>query len=346
MHMADALISPAVGGTMWLVSMAATHHAARKAGQDFSGPKVPLMGVLGAFVFAAQMINFTIPGTGSSGHLGGGILLTVLLGPHGGFLTMVSILTIQALLFADGGLLALGCNIFNLAFLPCYLAYPFIFQTIAGPDPSRRRLAVAITAATVIGLQLGALGVIAETVLSGIAELPWQTFALFMLPIHLAIGAVEAAVTTAVLWYLRREMPTLLAFEPAAATPRSFQRRLVVGIVLLALMTAGVFSSFASSNPDGLEWSVAKTTGSENLESSGTWHGIAAAWQKKIALLADYQLPFSPDRTGDVEKPEGKRERTVLDRISLAGILGTVLTLMIAGAVGAGCCAFARRNGR
>src|SRR5450830_1915585 len=112
MHMADALISPVVGGTLWAVSAAVTYSCAKKAGTDFPEQKIPLMGVLGAFVFAAQMINFAIPGTGSSGHLGGGMLLSVLLGPQAGFLVMASILTIQALLFADGGLLALGCNIF------------------------------------------------------------------------------------------------------------------------------------------------------------------------------------------------------------------------------------------
>ena len=78
--------------------------------------KIPVMGVMGAFVFAAQMINFTIPGTGSSGHLCGGMMLTALLGPYAAFLTMIGVLLIQCLLFADGGLLALGCNIWNMAF--------------------------------------------------------------------------------------------------------------------------------------------------------------------------------------------------------------------------------------
>ena len=117
MHMADALISPAVGGAMWAVSAAAVAWCSKKVKEDLDERKVPLMGVLGAFVFAAMMINFTIPGTGSSGHLGGGLLLAVLLGPHAAFLVIASILVVQALFFADGGLLALGCNIFNLGFI-------------------------------------------------------------------------------------------------------------------------------------------------------------------------------------------------------------------------------------
>jgi len=114
--MADALISPAVGGTMWAVTAGAALYSAHKLQKEQDDKKVPLMGVMGAFIFAAQMINFSIPGTGSSGHLGGGLLLAIMLGPYAGFITMASILTIQALFFADGGLLALGCNVFNTNF--------------------------------------------------------------------------------------------------------------------------------------------------------------------------------------------------------------------------------------
>jgi cobalt/nickel transport system permease protein len=126
MHMADALLSPGTGGVMWAATAVTIFYSARKVQSQLDNRKIPLMGVLGAFVFAAQMINFAIPGTGSSGHIGGGLLLAILLGPQGAFLTMASVLTVQALFFADGGLLALGCNIFNLVFsllcrLPVYL---------------------------------------------------------------------------------------------------------------------------------------------------------------------------------------------------------------------------------
>ena len=116
MHMADALISPAVGGTMWAATAGLTAYSAKKLKDDLDEHKVPLMGVLGAFIFAAQMINFTIPATGSSGHLAGGMILAILLGPYAAFLTIASVITIQALFFADGGLLALGCNIINMGF--------------------------------------------------------------------------------------------------------------------------------------------------------------------------------------------------------------------------------------
>ena len=110
MHMADALVIPAVAGTMYLASSAAAGVSVHKVKLENDPKKIPAMGVMGAFVFAAQMINFTIPGTGSSGHLCGGLLLTAVLGPWAGFLSMIGVLLTQCLFFADGGLLALGCT--------------------------------------------------------------------------------------------------------------------------------------------------------------------------------------------------------------------------------------------
>ena len=99
MHMADALLSPGVGATMWTASAGAIAYCSKKVREELDDRKVPLMGVLGAFIFAAQMINFTIPATGSSGHLGGGLILAILLGPHAAFLTIASVLVVQALFF-------------------------------------------------------------------------------------------------------------------------------------------------------------------------------------------------------------------------------------------------------
>jgi cobalt/nickel transport system permease protein len=166
MHMSDALLSPVVGGAMWAASAVAVAHSARRMGQEMDSRRIPLMGVLAAFVFAGQMINFTIPGTGSSGHLGGGVILAVILGPYAALLAMASILTVQALFFADGGLLALGCNIFNIGFFPAFIAYPLVFRPLAGDRPGPRRLMVASLAAGLAGLTLGALGVVLQTVFS------------------------------------------------------------------------------------------------------------------------------------------------------------------------------------
>ena len=126
MHMADALISPAGGGAMWAAGGAVVVYSARKVRSELDESKIPLMGVAGAFVFAAQMLNFAIPGTGSSGHLGGALLLAILLGPEAAFLVMASILAVQALFFADGGLLALGCNMINMGFFSAFVADPLV----------------------------------------------------------------------------------------------------------------------------------------------------------------------------------------------------------------------------
>ena len=136
MHMADALLSHTVGGAMWGASALTAAHCARTLRRNPDPAKVPLMGVLGAFVFAAQMVNFSIPATGSSGHIGGGLLLAILLGPEAAFLVIASVLAVQALFFADGGLLALGSNIFNLGVFPAFIAYPLVYRPIVGDQLS------------------------------------------------------------------------------------------------------------------------------------------------------------------------------------------------------------------
>lgn len=350
MHMADALISPVVGGGMWAVSVGIIAYCSRRIKEKINDRIVPLMGVLGAFVFAAQMINFTIPGTGSSGHLTGGLLLAILLGPYAAFLVMSSIITVQALLFADGGLLALGCNIFNMAFPACFIAYPFIYRPIASvSNPSTLRLLVGAVAAAVIALQIGAFGVVLETSLSGISELPFKTFVLFMQPIHLAIGMVEGVVTAGVVGFLYRFRPEL--FENTENTLHiaadGALKRVLVGFGVLALITAGVFSWFASSNPDGLEWSVGRVTGKEELGTAQDGiHAVFAAIQSKLAFLPDYSLP--EPQTGlkhEGNEDSGSGQAKTADNAdeawpavsaitSLAGIIGGIITLLIVSAVG------------
>ena len=336
MHMADALVSPAVGVSLWAAGTAATCYSARQSGKELSEQKIPLMGVMGAFVFAVQMINFAIPGTGSSGHLGGGMLLAVLLGRHAGFLVMTSILMIQSLLFADGGLLALGCNVINLAFFPCYIAYPLIYRPIVGQKPSKLRLALGVSLAAVVGLQLGAAGVVLETVASGITELPVQTFAWFMLPIHFVIGLVEAAVTTVVLFYVWREMPELIKGESAPVqSDKQSLKRLLITVMIAALLISGGLSWYASEQPDGLEWAIIKTAGHDELQNSSWLHEILAQWQQRVGLFADYQAGLA--------SLTDKKAAVDLDT-SAAGIIGAVLILAIVGIVGAGCHLLAKRS--
>lgn len=261
MHMADALLSPAVGATFWLASgtvLARCAHTLKTSDRD---DLVPLMGVLGAFVFAAQMINVTIPGTGSSGHLGGGLLLSILLGPQAAFLVIASVLTVQALFFADGGLLALGANLFNMGLMSCLVVYPLIYRPLmrgAGTLPSKRRIGWVAMLTSMIGLQLGALAVVMQTYWSGISSLPVGTFMWLMQPIHLAIGIGEGLATAALIVFVRQARPDLLAANASAAPSASSP--FVLGVGGLAMLMAGVLSWFASSKPDGLEWSIVHTT--------------------------------------------------------------------------------------
>ena len=210
MHMADALVVPAVAGTMYALSTGTAAYSIRKVRLEQDEKRIPVMGVMGAFVFAAQMINFTIPGTGSSGHLCGSMLLSAILGPFAGFLTMIGILLIQCLLFADGGLLALGCNVWNMAFYGCFIGGFLIWKPIMRKGFSRAKIIVASIIGCILCLQLGAFSVTVETLLSGVTELPFSTFVLFMQPIHLAIGLVEGLITASVLIFVYEARPTLL----------------------------------------------------------------------------------------------------------------------------------------
>ena len=335
MHMADALISPAVGGTLWAAAAGLTAFSARKLKKNLDEHKVPMMGVLGAFIFAAQMINFTIPATGSSGHLGGGMILAILLGPYAAFLVMASVLTIQALFFADGGLLALGCNIFNLGFFPCFIAYPLIYRKIVGARPTQGRILLGAMAAAILGLQLGALGVVLETWFADVAELSLSTFLLLMLPIHLAIGIVEGGITAAVVSFVWKAHPAILTQAPHPPAVRVHSHKpLLLGLALFAVVAGGMLCWFASTHPDGLEWSLKGVTGREELAGPKEGvHGVMAWIQEKLAFLPDY----------DFRKPEeekaGQKEESwpeVSPGKSLAGILGAAMTLLLAGVIGFG----------
>ncbi len=299
MHMADALVVPAVAGTMYAASTAAAAYSIRKVRLENEPKKIPAMGVMGAFVFAAQMINFTIPGTGSSGHLCGGMLLTAMLGPFAGFLTMTGILLIQCLVFADGGLLALGCNIWNMAFYGCFVGGLLIWKPFMKRNMTKRRITAVSVAACVITLQMGAFSVTLETLASGITELPFSVFIGAMQPIHLAIGLVEGLITAAVLLFVYEARPGMLWAETAAKEEGrfSFRRTLVILAAAAAFIGGGV-SLFASALPDGLEWSMERTAGTSELAASGGAYELAESIQGTTAILPDYAFSFSDSAAG------------------------------------------------
>ena len=324
MHMADALLSPAMGGIMWTATAATTFYCSRKVQSQLDNKKIPFMGVLGAFVFAAQMINFAIPGTGSSGHIGGGLLLAILLGPHAAFLTLASVLTIQSLFFADGGLLALGCNILNLGFFPCFIAYPFIYKKITGNHLIQQKLITGSILAALIGLQLGAFAVVMQTYFSGITALPFSSFLLIMQPIHLAIGLVEGIATAGVISFIWNARPEILDRvineQPLGQVP---VRSIIIGLLTATVLTGGILAWYASEHPDGLEWSIEKVTGSPELKSHDqSMHSKLKNIQEKTCLMPDYF--FKQEEAGHEPSPVVARAGT-----TVAGLFGGLLVLAI-----------------
>ena len=363
MHMADALVSPAVAVTMYAASAAAAGvslvqlHKEEAAAPELAKKKLPTMAVMSALVFAGQMINYTIPGTGSSGHLCGGMLLSAILGPWAGFLSMIVILAIQALFFADGGLLALGANVWNMAFYGCFVGYFLIYRPLMQgrllAGKGRTKLVLASVLGCVVTLQLGALSVVVETSLSGITALPFGAFAALMQPIHLAIGLVEGGITAAVLLFVYQTRPELLQCASASGAKNRCSRRAALAILFQirlreimkinavpALVIGGGLSLLASANPDGLEWSLfgnEEAGYSANMGLDEEAYGAesaaaekAAAVQEKTSLLPDYNFAGSDSAAGT----------------SVSGLVGCALVAALAACISLAGRAARKRSGK
>ncbi|MBO4361069.1 MAG: energy-coupling factor ABC transporter permease [Eubacteriaceae bacterium] len=335
MHMADALLSPQVAAVMYAASgTAAGISLSKLRKEDAENRSIPVMAVAAALVFAGQMINYTIPGTGSSGHMCGGMLLTALLGPYAGFLSMIVILTIQCLFFGDGGLLALGANVWNMAFYGCFIGYFFIYRPImhsslfsGRPEKSavRSRLILASILGCIITLQLGAFSVVVETSLSGITELPFGAFAALMQPIHLAIGLVEGLITSAVLVFVYQSRPSLLRdVESSDASAQKSVKSVVAILAVFVFLVGGVLSLFASENPDGLEWALFGNSDagySENMGLDEEDFGIASNASETAGQIQE-NTSFLPDYSfKDSDSPAGT---------SVSGIVGSAMVALAA----------------
>jgi cobalt/nickel transport system permease protein len=346
MHMADALLSPVVGGTMMTVTVGIAAYSVKKIQNELDDNKIPLMGVMGAFVFAAQMINFSIPGTGSSGHVGGGLLLAILLGPYAGFLTLTSVLLIQALFFADGGLLAFGANVFNLGFFTCFIAYPLIYRLFIKKGYSSKRIFTASMISALVGLQMGAFSVILETLFSGKVELPFSTFVLLMQPIHLAIGIGEGLVTAAIVTFVWKARPEIIEKSGLNKSSGNMSiKRVFLSLIVSGFIIGGALSWFASSNPDGLEWSMAKTLGSAEIQTQSSIHVKLSEIQNKIAILPDYSFKAAESATQGQEE-ESEAWPAVSAGTSISGILGGAMTLALAVLTGILVAFLKRKKGR
>jgi cobalt/nickel transport system permease protein len=289
MHMGNELLTLPAAGALFAGAGTGIAFAAARARRGLDEARAPLLGVLGAFVFAAQMVNFPVlPGT--SGHFLGASLLAILLGPHAAALGLSAIVIVQCLVFQDGGLLALGANLLNMALAAPYAAWA-AFRAIApaSGEAGRGRFYAAAFAASMASVLAGAILVPIEVAAAGVARIPLPFFLGTLAGVHAVIGAAEGAITFAVLVSLARMRPDLLpGTRPAPGGPPL--AAVVLSIGAAALLVAGFLSLAASGKPDGLEATLEKTKAVEGAPADPAARAADRAGER-IAILPDYTRP-------------------------------------------------------
>lgn len=245
MHIPDGFLTAGVALPLDAVSAAGVLYAARRQRVEAAGRMIPAMGMLSAFVFAAQMLNFPVLG-GTSGHLVGGALLAILLGPTAGFMAMAAVVIAQALFLQDGGLIALGANLFNIGAVAIWGGY-LVYRLAAGSDPGPRRAAAAAFAAGWFSLEFSALSCALQLALSGVVPLSVGVPA--MCGYHALIGLAEGALTAGILSIVRGVRPDF-AVQARSLTGLAdwVGAALLVALPYVLLILAG-----SSDLPDPLE---------------------------------------------------------------------------------------------
>ena len=274
--------------------------ALRQMRRQLPHRKVPLLGLAAAFVFAAQMLNFPVAG-GTSGHLVGGVLTAVLLGPSAAVIVLASVLIVQCFLFADGGVTALGANIFNMGLIGGVMGYA-VYRNVRGVVPGTRGVVMAAAFAAWCSTILAAMVCAGELALSG--TVVWSIAFPAMVNVHMLIGIGEGFITALVIVAILRARPELLEQTTSNTTTPACGPVLVFGLLIsfgLALFVA----PFTCSWPDGLD-KVAQTLGLEHR---------AARAPLIPSSIANYQLP-------------GISSAAVAT--SLAGVIGTVVVFVLA----------------
>lgn len=267
LHIPDGFLSVAIALIGWLVMLGLLAVAVRRSQNTIGERQMPLLGIMAAFIFAAQMINFQVAG-GTSGHLLGGALAAIALGPWAAMLVMTSVIGVQALLFQDGGLLALGTNILNMGMLTALIAYG-LYRVVA--QRSRTTRLVVAGGAAWLSVMGAALATSLQLWLSGTANLRLVIPA--MLGVHALIGLGEALITVAALGFILRTRPDLID-----ATPARGGRGWIIGGVIAAVAVV-VLAPLASADPDGLE-RVAQDMGF-----------LARGQDAPYTVLPDYTIP-------------------------------------------------------
>jgi len=327
MHMANELLSVPVATTTLAIAAGSLGLICRKVRQIIATDKLALMGILGAFVFAAQMVNFQLPAMpGTSGHMVGAVLLAIILGPHLGAIVISSVVIIQCLIFQDGGLLALGCNIINMALVPSYLGY-FLYRTVMNGQFSSLKAYIGAMLACVIAVEAGAVLVPVQAALSGVLAVPLSTFLITMIGIHFLVGFVEGLITVAVLAYLQRVRPDVVADSLPGKVRLSRKAVLATLVVFTVIIGAGL-SLLASDLPDGLEWSYAERPDQPDFEA------VVSNPDSRITAVDDFQSKYSllPDYSARAAKIGGVTEQEAdfgAGWTSFAGVVGSALTMAV-----------------
>lgn len=275
----------------------------RRAKQTLPPRRVPMLGLTAAFVFAAQMLNFPVA-AGTSGHLIGGVLVSVLLGPSAAVLVMSSVLIVQCIVFADGGLLALGANVFNMGIISSVGGYA-IYRSVRSIMPQPRGRLVAVAFASWVATVAAAIVCAGELAISG--RVRWAAAFPAMAGVHMLIGVGEAVATTLVVFTLSNTRPDLLEEEAAVTieSRRSSRWELLVFGLLISLGLVLFVAPFASTAPDGLDWVANQLSFAER----------AATARALPTPLPDYQLP-------------GIRSAALAT--ALAGAVGTIVVFVLA----------------
>ncbi|MBL8826226.1 MAG: cobalt transporter CbiM [Planctomycetaceae bacterium] len=304
MHIPDGFLSPGATLCAAFLAILGVGLALRRLNMSVGDRLVPLVGVTAAAIFAGQMVNFPLIGLPASGHLMGGVLAAVLLGPWGGVLALTAVLMVQCLVFGDGGLTALGANVVNMALIGSgcgYVLFDQLRRLLAGP----RGTVIAAAVASWFAVTLSAIAFSIE--MAGGGEFEFSSLAALMLMVHAVVGLGEAMITGLAIAWLVRVRPELIyggSFTQSTPTTRGY---VTAAGLTIALAIAIFAAPLASELEDGLE-SVA-------VQMQFADRAVA----NDLAPLTDYQLC-------------GVSEWLMTSALatSLVGVLGTTLTWGVA----------------
>ncbi|WP_283138746.1 energy-coupling factor ABC transporter permease [Rhizohabitans arisaemae] len=327
MHVPDGFFTVPVSVSAAAVAVAGVTVCLRGARKELDDRTAPMAGLVAAFVFAVQMLNFPVA-VGTSGHLLGGALAAILVGPYTGVLCIAVVLLVQALFFADGGLTALGVNIGLLGIVTVLVGYG-VFRLVTRFAPrSRAAIGIGSFTAALISVPVSALVFTLLYAVGGTSSIEIGTVATAMVGVHTLIGIGEGLITMVAVstvlavrpdlvygaralarpLLLRRADGSPIPADAERAEPRRRTRPVLIGGVVITLLLAGVVGFYASSSPDGLE-RVAADTGFDT--------------QAKPHDLADSPL-------GDYGVKGVENERI---SVGLAGVIGVTITLLAGGGV-------------